>query len=308
MVDTTATASWQPDPWGRHQYRWHDGHVWTDSVANNGTVGIDPPVALEAPRPPAVPVPTLPSPAPTQAAHYQLPAMTPTGQQASPLPRKKPKGGGRRIARGLLVCVLILLGLAVAIVAVAPPAEDEAVSTEANQVPLLLGADATHQERSVDALSFGDEWPLMIETGTLVCESVPAPIELLNVFIVEPNGATYAINGTARGTIETHGWQDFESIWKTDPAAPDLKVNISPLINAGLEICEPALITDEPLPEDLADAVTDVTWAMSTPEEQVMMCESWSIVPGVFRDAFIASADGNADYWPALERLLVENC
>ena len=34
--------SWQPDPTGRHQYRWWDGKGWTDIVADNGEEYVDP--------------------------------------------------------------------------------------------------------------------------------------------------------------------------------------------------------------------------------------------------------------------------
>jgi hypothetical protein len=34
--------SWQPDPSGRHHYRWWDGAAWSASVADDGVVSIDP--------------------------------------------------------------------------------------------------------------------------------------------------------------------------------------------------------------------------------------------------------------------------
>ncbi|WP_419917864.1 RDD family protein [Candidatus Poriferisocius sp.] len=34
-------SAWEPDPTGRHQYRWWDGERWTDQVANNGMQGVD---------------------------------------------------------------------------------------------------------------------------------------------------------------------------------------------------------------------------------------------------------------------------
>ena len=35
-------ASWQPDPTGRHQYRWWDGATWSDVVADDGIESGDP--------------------------------------------------------------------------------------------------------------------------------------------------------------------------------------------------------------------------------------------------------------------------
>lgn len=36
-------GGWHPDPGGRHQLRWWDGHRWTEHVHNNGINSIDPP-------------------------------------------------------------------------------------------------------------------------------------------------------------------------------------------------------------------------------------------------------------------------
>lgn len=36
------SASWQPDPTGRHEHRWWDGAGWTDDVADAGVSGTDP--------------------------------------------------------------------------------------------------------------------------------------------------------------------------------------------------------------------------------------------------------------------------
>ncbi|MGY6500536.1 MAG: DUF2510 domain-containing protein [Acidimicrobiales bacterium] len=42
------TGSWQPDPFGRNEYRYWDGSEWTEHVSNAGEVGTDPAVAGEA--------------------------------------------------------------------------------------------------------------------------------------------------------------------------------------------------------------------------------------------------------------------
>lgn len=36
------TAAWYPDPGRRHQFRYWDGQVWTDHVADNGIASVDP--------------------------------------------------------------------------------------------------------------------------------------------------------------------------------------------------------------------------------------------------------------------------
>lgn len=42
-------AAWHPDPSGRHQYRFWDGHRWTDWIANDGVRGKDPLIQPDAP-------------------------------------------------------------------------------------------------------------------------------------------------------------------------------------------------------------------------------------------------------------------
>lgn len=39
---TTSPAGWQPDPRGRHEYRYWNGTQWTDHVADNGVASKDP--------------------------------------------------------------------------------------------------------------------------------------------------------------------------------------------------------------------------------------------------------------------------
>ena len=50
-------SAWEPDPTGRHQYRWFDGEEWTDQVADDGVQSVDPVTSMEA----SLPRGTLPS-------------------------------------------------------------------------------------------------------------------------------------------------------------------------------------------------------------------------------------------------------
>lgn len=43
-----SASSWEPDPTGRHQYRWFDGEKWTDQVADDGVQEVDPVSFAEA--------------------------------------------------------------------------------------------------------------------------------------------------------------------------------------------------------------------------------------------------------------------
>lgn len=61
-----SASSWEPDPTGRHQYRWFDGEEWTDQVADDGVQSVDPITSSEAglplETPPPVPPPSSPLP------------------------------------------------------------------------------------------------------------------------------------------------------------------------------------------------------------------------------------------------------
>ncbi|MGI9621468.1 MAG: DUF2510 domain-containing protein [Acidimicrobiales bacterium] len=43
-------ASWQSDPFGRHEQRWWDGEQWTEKVRSSGRTGIDPPGVVAKPE------------------------------------------------------------------------------------------------------------------------------------------------------------------------------------------------------------------------------------------------------------------
>ena len=74
------------------------------------------------------------------------------------------------------------------------------------------------------------EWPLTVPSGTLRCLD-----DGVDSVVLEVGDTTFAVNGSA----DSRGYEDITSIWKDNPddfGGP--KVNISPLINFGLELCE----------------------------------------------------------------------
>ncbi|HEU0170916.1 MAG TPA: DUF2510 domain-containing protein [Acidimicrobiales bacterium] len=48
-----SAPGWQPDPSGRHEYRYWDGSTWTDDVSDAGLTSVDPAPGLAAPGGPA---------------------------------------------------------------------------------------------------------------------------------------------------------------------------------------------------------------------------------------------------------------
>lgn len=53
-------AAWFGDPFGRHERRWWDGQRWTEKVADENLVGIDPPGIDTAPVQPGEQAPADP--------------------------------------------------------------------------------------------------------------------------------------------------------------------------------------------------------------------------------------------------------
>jgi hypothetical protein len=45
----------------------------------------------------------------------------------------------------------------------------------------------------------------------------------------------YALNGTAKSA---NFWPDFDVIWRDDSNTPGMKVNIGPMLDRGLALCE----------------------------------------------------------------------
>src|SRR3712207_2618332 len=94
---------------------------------------------------------------------------------------------------------------------------------------LVLGACSGGGEgEKVTADEFGSDWPLTVDEGHLNCEGAGA------VTFTDPDGNTYAVNGTAQGATD---YAEIDEIWadSSNDFAP--KKNIGPLIDRGLEIC-----------------------------------------------------------------------
>ena len=66
-----SVSSWEPDPTGRHQYRWWDGERWTDQVSDDGAQLVDPVSITEAGLPRDAP--PLPPPPPGQVPGASMP-------------------------------------------------------------------------------------------------------------------------------------------------------------------------------------------------------------------------------------------
>lgn len=56
------------------------------------------------------------------------------------------------------------------------------------------------KEQKLEAAPWGDDWPLTVKEGTVVCDTFAV------TFIAE--GRTYALNGNARARMSIESWED----------------------------------------------------------------------------------------------------
>ncbi len=116
-------AGWQPDPHGRHEYRYWDGTAWTDQVSDGGVVSTDPPGDTGADSPTEVtePVSATDTVASPVAAAQPLsgPPSTdaPAGPPSTDAPYVPPSDDKPK--RKVPVGILALVGLAVAAIVAA---------------------------------------------------------------------------------------------------------------------------------------------------------------------------------------------
>lgn len=76
-------------------------------------------------------------------------------------------------------------------------------------------------------------WPFTVPEGTLLCAPYGVGGSQQSVTFVA-NRVMYAVNGTAKGAGQ---FEDIESIWKANPEIPGTKVNIGPVLEKGLSLC-----------------------------------------------------------------------
>ena len=96
-----SVSSWEPDPTGRHQYRWFDGEQWTDQVADGGIQAVDAVSITEARLPRETPPPAQPPP-PSSVPEYI------EGQPDTPQPELSTMLASRGQRFGALLLELLL--------------------------------------------------------------------------------------------------------------------------------------------------------------------------------------------------------
>lgn len=88
---STPTPGWNPDPSGRHEYRYWDGSSWTDDVSDNGVTSTDPVGGVAGPTEPGATAPLEPTQTYGQGPP---PGGYPTGPPSGGYPAAGPPSGG----------------------------------------------------------------------------------------------------------------------------------------------------------------------------------------------------------------------
>lgn len=78
---------------------------------------------------------------------------------------------------------------------------------------------------------YGDDWAFTVEEGVIECRAGD------RVVLVH-EGNVYAMNGLALGAAESEGWLPIQTIWRDNPVGPGPKIDLTPFINLGLELCK----------------------------------------------------------------------
>ena len=104
-----------------------------------------------------------------------------------------------------------------------PPARVKIPSAVSKEPGLLVSTE------------FGEKWPLTVPYAVVHCEDITAGGMNLQVVTLDtPDSARYAVNGTAK---DHTNYPSADAVWAADPEMAGLKIDISPVIDAGLALC-----------------------------------------------------------------------
>ncbi|PPF56003.1 hypothetical protein C5C13_11710 [Clavibacter michiganensis] len=110
------------------------------------------------------------------------------------------------------------------------------VGATATKAPAVQVPDAVADDPGLLVSSdVEEEWPLMVPYVIIQCTERTLGGRLLEVVtLTAPDGAEYAVNGTARDHTDL---PDIEPIWAPNPDVEGLRLDITPVIDAGLARC-----------------------------------------------------------------------
>ena len=101
--------------------------------------------------------------------------------------------------------------------------------------PVAVPSSVKEDPGLLVSTDFGDDWPLTVPYVVVHCDTASAGgSELHAVTVTAPDNITYAANGTAKSHTD---YEPLNPIWADDPNASGLKLDISPVIDAGTALC-----------------------------------------------------------------------
>lgn len=126
-----------------------------------------------------------------------------------------------------IAVVLLMLACGAPKTITAPTARptEEIVPTTTPQ-PTATPAPTKEVLSVVTHAAMGDDWPLIVEEGTIICDGAS--------ILLRTNRGLFAVNGTARGQRK---WHDIREITKPDPHNAGLLMDVQPIVDRGLIVC-----------------------------------------------------------------------
>ena len=94
---------------------------------------------------------------------------------------------------------------------------------------LLAACSSPGDTVSADTWTDGP-WPLTVPTAMLLCEPGPAAI------VETPDGQRFQLNGVA--SQPRYNTQPLEEIWLTNPEIPGARINIGPMLDRAVMLCD----------------------------------------------------------------------
>ena len=98
---------------------------------------------------------------------------------------------------------------------------------------LGLAGSAFAGQKSISKSSFNSKWPFTINQGILECRELILPTgRKIPMVLFHANGKIYGVNGTAAAR-----YQSIDEIWLDNPNIRGTKINVGPIIDEGLKLC-----------------------------------------------------------------------
>jgi hypothetical protein len=111
--------------------------------------------------------------------------------------------------------------------------EERAAEVAATATPPSTAQHGKQAQRRVRRADLGDRWPLTVDAGTIHAEhAILGGRKVVSLVFVTDESRSFALNGPAQSL----GAPGIEPIWRRDPRVPELRVNLQPLIDLGLEL------------------------------------------------------------------------